>query len=218
MGWGLRITIEDALRIIEDIAETIEENKDLLTKLDSAIGDGDHGVNLSRGFQAARQKLCSTEYAEISAVLKTVGSTLVDSAGGAVGPLFGLAFIRASIVIEGKREVILDDLVRMFGAAEDGIISIGKAKVGEKTMLDAIHPAVESLKKAKKEKLSIISAFEQCVKAAENGMQNTIDMVAKRGRSMYLGNRTRGHQDVGATSCYLMLKSALETLKRLNTK
>jgi len=211
------ISREDVLKILEGIANTIEENLDCLTRLDSAIGDGDHGINLKRGFIEVRRKLNELKGENVGTVLKSVGSTLVSSVGGAVGPLYGIAFIKAGETVEGKHEVNLKDLVEMFEAAKQGIVGIGKAKLGEKTMLDAIYPAVEALKKAANKSFTLIEAFEKSVNAAEEGMKSTIHMVAKRGRSMYLGERSRGIQDVGATSCYLILRSALETLKKLRS-
>lgn len=206
------INAEETLKIIENIAKAIEENKEYLTRLDSEIGDGDHGINLSRGFTELQHKLSELKGKDIGTILKTVGSAIIDSVGGAVGPLYGIAFIRAGGVIEGKHEIDLNDLVKMFEAAEQGIIDVGNAKLGEKTMLDAVHPAVEALKEAANKNHTLVKALKQSVNAAERGMKNTIQMVAKRGRSMYLGERTLGHQDVGATSCYLMLKSVLDTV------
>lgn len=207
------IDTDEMLKVIENIAKTVEENKDYLTRLDSEIGDGDLSINLNRGFTEVRRKLAQLKGKDAGTILKTVGSTLIESVGGAVGPLYGVAFMKAGGVVEGKLEIDLSDLVRMFEVAEQGIVGIGSAKLGEKTMLDAVHPAVEALKEAASKNYTLLKAFEQSVKAAERGMKNTIQMVAKKGRSMYLGERARGHQDVGATSCYLMLKSVLDTLK-----
>jgi len=209
----LTITAKDTLLAIETIAKTIEENKDYLTRLDSAVGDGDHGINLSTGFRIVKRKLPDLEGRDIGSILETVGLTLIDSVGGAVGPLYGTAFVKAGTVVKGKREIDLNDLVKMFEAARQGVMTIGNAKVGEKTMLDAIHPAVEALKEKANKNSTLIEALVQSVKAAERGMESTKLMLAKRGRSMYLGDRSRGHQDVGATSSYLMLKSVLDTLE-----
>ena len=212
------IRAKDLLKIIENMAYAIEKNVDYLTRLDSEIGDGDHGINLNRSFKEIRQKLGGLKDGDFGMILKMVGSTLISSTGGAVGPLYGTAFMRGGEVVEGKREIDLNDLVEIFDAAERGIQSIGGAKVGEKTMLDTFHPAVETLKEAKSKNFDLIEAFKQCVGAAEKGMQSTKQMVAKKGRSMFLGERARGHQDVGATSCYLMLKSALDSLETLRQK
>lgn len=205
---------EDVIKVLEDIASTIEKNKDYLTELDSAIGDGDHGINLNRGFTEVRRKLDELkENEDIGAILKIVGSTLISSVGGSVGFLYGTAFTRAGKAVENKRQIDIKDLAKLFDAAEKGIMDVGGARLGDKTMLDAIHPAVETLKEAANKNLTLIKALEKSVKAAEHGVKRTVEMTAKKGRSMYLGERSRGHQDVGATSFYLIIRSSLETLK-----
>jgi len=207
------IKVECVLKILGGMSDTIKENRDYLTMLDSAIGDGDHGINLDKGLSEVRSKLDELRNKDIGTILKTVGSTLISSVGGAVGPLYGIAFMKAGEVAEGKYEVDLHDLVKMFEAAEEGIVNIGEAKLGEKTMLDALHPSVEALKEATNKNCTLIEALEKSVNAAEKGMKHTKQIIAKRGRSMYIGERSRGHQDVGATSYYLILKSTLEALK-----
>ena len=209
------ISADEATKIIEGIAREIERNTDYLTRLDQAIGDGDHGINLAKGFRAVLERLNDLKGKDIGKTLKSVGMILVSNVGGAVGPLYGSAFMNAGNVVEGKTEVNLSDMAKMFEAAEQGIIDIGKASFGEKTMLDAVHPAVIAIRKALEQNRPLIEAFEVSLVAAEEGMKSTIDRISKRGRSSYLGERSRGHQDVGATSTYVMLKSALDTLKRL---
>jgi len=204
-----------AVDIIRGIATDIEENVGYLTQLDQAIGDGDHGINLANGFRAVRERLDELEGKDIGGILKHVGTTLVSNVGGTAGPLYGMAFMKAGESVAGKTELDANDLAKMFEAAEQGIVGIGKAQLGEKTMLDAIHPAVIATKDAANHGKSLIEALEIGVKAAEEGMRNTINMVSKRGRASYLGERSRGHQDVGATSACIMLESALKTLKRL---
>jgi len=205
----------ETIRIIEGIAHEIERSMDYLTRLDQAIGDGDHGINLTKGFRAVSERLDELKGKDIGGILRVVGMMLVSHVGGAVGPLYGIAFMKAGGAIDGKTEVDVSDLAKMFEAAEQGIMDMGKASLGEKTMLDAIHPAVIAIRKATEQNKPLIEAFEIGVRAAEEGMKSTIDMVSKRGRSSYLGERSRGHQDVGATSTYIMLKSALDTLRRL---
>lgn len=151
-------------------------------------------------------------------VLETVGNILISSVGGAAGPLYGIAFVRAGSVVKGKREVDLNDLANMLEAAEKGILDIGGAALGEKTMLDAIHPAVLAIRRSAEENTSLIEGFERCVKAAERGLNSTIDMVAKRGRASYLGLRSKGHPDVGAASVLVILKSALDVLTKLKAQ
>jgi dihydroxyacetone kinase-like protein len=209
------IRLEEALKIIEGVAYDIEKNIDYITRLDQAIGDGDHGINLTKGFRAVLEKLNELKGKDVGGILKSVGMTLMSNVGGAAGPLYGIAFIKAGVAAEGKKEINVNDFVKIFEAAEQAIIDMGKASLGEKTMLDAIHPAVIAIRKAKDQNKPLIETFEIGVKAAEEGMKSTIDMVSKRGRSSYLGERSRGHQDVGATSTVIMLKSALDKLKEL---
>jgi dihydroxyacetone kinase-like protein len=210
------ISAEEAIRIIENIALDIERNQDYLTDLDQAIGDGDHGINLTRGFKVVLETIKELKENNIGEILKKVGSTLISNLGGAVGPLYGFAFIRAGESVGDKNEVDIKDLAGMFEAAEKGIMTIGNAQLEEKTMLDTIHPAVLAMRKAAEKNYSIVSSFKICVKAAEEGMKKTIDMISKRGRSSYLGNRSKGHQDVGATSAYIMLNSAMNSLEKIN--
>jgi len=207
------IKTEEMLKVIRNIADVIKENRDYLTMLDSEIGDGDHGINMNRGFLAVQHKLADFRDKDIGTILKNVGSTLFASAGGTGGPLYGTAFMKAGEVVEGKCEIDLNDLVKMFEAAEQGIVDIGNAELVEKTMLDALHPAVETLKESANRNSTLIEALGECANAAYRGMKNTRQMIAKKGRAMYLGERGRGHQDVGATSFYLILKSTVNTLE-----
>lgn len=206
-----------AIEIIREITFSIEKNIDYLTQLDQAIGDGDHGINLANGLRAVREKLNEVEANDLAGLLKRVGMMIVSNVGGTAGPLYGMAFMKAGEPVAGKTSVDVNDLANMFEAAEQGIIGIGKGSVGEKTMLDAIHPAVLAVKEAARQNRSLIEALEAGSKAAEEGMKSTINMVAKRGRASYLGERSRGHQDVGATSVHIMLESALATMKRLES-
>lgn len=209
---------EDTIIVLKGIADGIEKNIDCLTTLDQAIGDGDHGINLGNGFMTVKQKLDELGGNDVGSILKSVGQILISNVGGAVGPLYGMAFMRAGAAVVGKNEINLNDVANMFEAAEKGIMDIGKASLGEKTMLDAIHPAVLAMRKAVDEKRSLIEALDSSVQAAEEGVKSTINMVSKRGRSSYLGERSRGHQDVGATSSYIILKSVLDTLKSLRDR
>lgn len=203
------------IEIIRGIATDIEKNLEYLTQLDQVIGDGDHGINLTNGFRTINRRLDELKGKEIGEILKSVGTMLVSNVGGTAGPLYGMAFMKAGDAVIGKTDLGAVELAKMFEAAEQGVIGIGKAQLGEKTMLDAIHPAVIAVKDAVNNDRPLIEALDAGVKAAEEGMKNTIDMVSKRGRSSYLGERSKGHQDVGATSVYIMLESALRTLKKL---
>jgi len=209
------VTVEHMIRIIEGIVKEIDRNVEYLTNLDQAIGDGDHGITLRNGFKVILDRIGELKGKDAGQVLETVGNILISSVGGAAGPLYGIAFIRAGSVVKGKHEVGLNDLANMFEAAEKGIVDIGGAALGEKTMLDAIHPAVLAVRQSAEENTSLMEGFQRGVGAAEQGLNSTVDMVAKRGRASYLGLRSKGHPDVGAASAYVILKSALNELARL---
>lgn len=196
--------------VIFAIVETIEENKKYLTQLDAAIGDGDHGHNMAKGFGAAKEKLESTSPETPADILKAVGMALVSKVGGAAGPLYGTAFLNASKSVAGKTELDLNDFQVMLESALDGVKSRGKATVGEKTMVDAIEPALEALKKAIAEGSSTKEAMDKAVAAAEEGVNYTKTIIAKKGRASYLGERSIGHIDPGAMSSFVILKTIAE--------
>ena len=196
--------------VIFAIIETIEENKKYLTQLDAAIGDGDHGHNMAKGFGAAKEKLESTSAETPSDILKAVGMALVSKVGGAAGPLYGTAFLNASKSVAGKTELDLNDFQVMLESALDGVKSRGKATVGEKTMVDAIEPALDALKKAIEEGSSTREAMDKAVAAAEEGVNYTKTIIAKKGRASYLGERSIGHIDPGAMSSLVILKAIAE--------
>lgn len=202
------------LKMVYDIAAIIKENKGLLTELDAAIGDSDHGINLDKGFQAVAEKLKAAGEADCGTILKTTAMTLISTVGGASGPLYGTAFLKASGVAAGKTELDGEALVKMFDEGIKGIVMRGKAQKGEKTMLDALIPAYEALKASLESGETAAEAFEKAAGAAWEGVEYTKTIIATKGRASYLGERSLGHQDPGATSSYLMLKAAAETLKR----
>jgi len=206
------VSKEQIIQWIQAIALVLEQNKDYLTELDAAIGDADHGINMNRGFQKVISQLPSVADKDIGSILKTVSMTLISSVGGASGPLYGTMFLRASTAVAGKSELTDEDMVALLQAAVDGIIQRGKANLGDKTMLDALSPASEAFKQAVANNASTQEALQQAVAAAEEGMKNTIPLVAKKGRASYLGDRSANHQDPGATSAYLILKTLLETV------
>ncbi|MFN8483733.1 MAG: dihydroxyacetone kinase subunit DhaL [Anaerolineae bacterium] len=197
---------------IQAYVAVVRENRDYLTQLDAAIGDADHGANMDRGFQAVLTKLPTVADKDIGAILKTVGMTLVSTVGGAGGPLYGTLFMQAGQAEAGKNEMSDQDVVAMFEAALKGVIVRGKAEVGDKTMVDTLTPAVTALKAAVDGGAPIKEALQQAAAAAEEGMKGTIPLVARKGRASYLGERSAGHQDPGATSSYLLIKTAAETL------
>jgi dihydroxyacetone kinase-like protein len=197
---------------IEAYAAVLAENKSYLTDLDSAIGDGDHGVNMDRGFQAVHDKLASTAEQDIGAIFKNVAMTLISTVGGASGPLYGTFFLQMGMVTGGKYELTLDDWISAVESGIDGVIRRGKANPGDKTMVDSLLPALEALKKASGGGKCLADALAESAKAAQGGMKDTIPLVAKKGRASYLGERSAGHQDPGATSSYLLFKTAAEAL------
>jgi dihydroxyacetone kinase-like protein len=202
------ITKNDVLKIVDKIVEVIEENKEYLTELDAAIGDADHGINLDRGFDAVKQKLTTLpETTDIGTILRTIGMTLVSTVGGASGPLYGTAFMRAGQVVQGKNELSEEDIVKIFEAALDGIKQRGKAEAGDKTMIDSIEPAYKALKESLENNIALPEALNRAANAAKEGMEYTKNISARKGRASYLGERSIGHLDPGATSAYLMIKT-----------
>jgi dihydroxyacetone kinase-like protein len=193
---------------IKDFAAEIAANRDYLIQLDSAIGDADHGANMDRGFQAVLAKLPGVADKDIGAILKTVGMTLVSTVGGAGGPLYGTLFIQMGNATAGKLELSLDDWIAALEAGVTGVTLRGKANPGDKTMVDSLTPALAALKAAGEAGLAPAEALSQAAAAAEQGMTATIPLVARKGRASYLGERSAGHQDPGATSSYLLMKTA----------
>jgi dihydroxyacetone kinase-like protein len=206
----MTISRQDVLNWITAVAAVLDENRDYLTRLDSAIGDADHGMNMSRGFQAVMAKLPTIGDKDIGTIFKTVGMTLVSTVGGAAGPLYGTFFMQAGSASAGKQELTATDWSAALEAAIAGVVMRGKAVLGDKTMVDSLTPALEALKAAIAEQQTLSMALERSAQAAEKGMLATIPLVARKGRASYLGERSAGHQDPGATSSYLILKSAAQ--------
>jgi dihydroxyacetone kinase-like protein len=200
---------------LEKICEVVEEQKTYLSELDGAIGDGDHGVNMAKCFREVKKKLGTNQGKDLQSILKDVGMVVLNSVGGAMGALYGTFFLKLAQEAAGKSELRLGDLVRMLQVAEKGVLEIGKAKPGDKTLIDTLSPAVRSLEQAEKESKSLAEALADFQEAARKGMESTKDMVAKMGRASRLGERTVGHQDAGATSCYLILQALTKGLTQL---
>ena len=207
-----RITSAHLMRVVEDMCDTMEQEKDYLSELDGAIGDGDHGVNMAKCFREVRKKLPESEGKDVGTLFKNVGTVVLNSVGGAMGALYGTFFLRLAQESAGKMEIDLHDLLRMFKAGEKGIREIGKANVADKTLLDTLVPAVSALERAKQEGKSLPEALSDFEQAAKQGMESTKELIAKVGRSSRLGERTRGHQDAGATSCYFILRAFSQAL------
>jgi len=205
------ITTEDTVHWLQQLAQVLHENREYLTQLDSPIGDADHGINMDRGFKAVMDKLPTVANMDIGSILKTVGTTLVSTVGGASGPLYGTAFLRAGMATAGKYELYEADYTTMLEAALEGIRARGKAQPGEKTIVDALTPALAAAREAQAKGLDISHITRSASDAAEAGMKATIPMLATKGRASYLGERSIGHQDPGATSSWLMLKTLADT-------
>ena len=194
-------------KALEAMCDTIEAEKDTLSELDGAIGDGDHGVNMAKCFREVKKKLAESSAADMNALFNDVGMVVLNSVGGAMGALYGTFFLKMAQERAGKSELGLNDLVSMFQTAEQGILDIGKASPGDKTLIDTLSPAVRALEQSARDGLALPTALGNFEQAAQQGMESTKDMLAKMGRASRLGERTIGHQDAGATSCYLILRS-----------
>jgi len=197
---------------IRAFAAVVAENKEYLTELDAAIGDADHGINMNRGMQAVLGKMDAGEPADIGALLKTVGMTLVSTVGGAGGPLYGTLFLQMGTSATGKSDLSGDDWAAALAAGVAGVQRRGKAELGDKTMIDALVPAVEAVSSALADGSTLDEALRRSAEAAQEGMTATIPLVARKGRASYLGERSANHQDPGATSSWLLLRTAAETL------
>lgn len=206
------ITRDDIVSWLQCYRQVLGENKDYLTGLDSAIGDADHGANMDRGFAAVVEKLPTAADKDIGAILKLTGMTLVSTVGGAGGPLYGTLFMRAGAAVDGKLELSAADFAVALEAGLAGVQQRGKATTGEKTMVDALTPACAAMRQAVDGGAETGAALEAAAAAAEHGMKATIPMLATKGRASYLGERSIGHQDPGATSSYLLLRCAADCL------
>ena len=204
----MAVTKNDVLKWVRTYAQVIADNKDYLTELDSPIGDADHGANMHRGFRAVLEKLSDNDDKDIGKILMGVGMALLSKVGGAGGPLYSTVFIQMGKSINGKEEFNLEDWTNALEAATQGVVRLGKASPGDKTMVDALTPAVQALKESIEQGLTLEEGLKKSAKAAEEGMIATIPLVARKGRASYLGERSAGHQDPGATSTFLLLDTA----------
>ena len=200
------VSNDKVLSILLQIGEKIEEEKLFLTELDNVIGDGDHGINMARGFDAVKAKVPMMEGKDVGTILKTTGMALVSTVGGASGPLYGTAFMQAGKAMAGKMEIGMEDFLAIMEAAIAGVQMRGKSTTGEKTMLDAMVPAYEAMKKSYAEAGDAKKAIDDGLAAAKEGIEYTKTIIATKGRASYLGERSIGHQDPGATSFTVMLE------------
>ena len=206
-------SVQSLIKIIDAIGDAIIENKEYLTDLDRPIGDSDHGFNMAKGFNVVKQKLQGMEDGSIENLFKGVAMALISTVGGASGPLYGTAFLQASKVMKDKDEITGEDAVAIFEEAAAGIAKRGRSHQGEKTMLDALIPATEMLKAGIAAGKSLAEAFEKAAQSALEGVEYTKTIIATKGRASYLGERSIGHQDPGATSSYIIIDTIAKALK-----
>ncbi|MEV6599761.1 dihydroxyacetone kinase subunit DhaL [Actinoplanes sp. NPDC051346] len=197
---------------LQEFAGLISAGKDLLTRLDSAIGDADHGVNMDRGMTAVLAATRDETAATPADLLKRTGMTLVSRVGGASGPLYGTAFLRMAAAAGDAATLDARGFAKVLRAGLDGVVARGKAQAGDKTMYDALAPAVDALDTALDAGQPLREALRTAVRAAEEGRDATTGMIARKGRASYLGERSVGHQDPGATSVTLLLTAAATAL------
>jgi dihydroxyacetone kinase-like protein len=206
------VSLERLLAWLRALAAVLAEHKDELTELDAAIGDADHGINMERGFSAVLADLEANPPADAGAALKTTALALIRTVGGAAGPLYGTFFLRASSACAGLRELAPADWAAAFRQGVEGVRQRGKAEPGDKTMLDALSPAAEAIEEALGQGLGLAEILGRAERAAEAGMKATIALRARKGRASYLGERSIGHQDPGATSAHLLARTAAAVL------
>jgi dihydroxyacetone kinase-like protein len=198
-------TVQDWM---QRFAAAMAEHRQELVALDTAIGDGDHGTNMDRGMRKALEKLESQEQADAGAVLKTVAMALISNVGGAAGPLYGTLMLQMGTALAGETEVDLPTYAAAWRKGMEGVQARGKAEAGDKTMIDALIPGVAALEAAS----DLDGGLDAAAQAAQDGMKATTPMIARKGRASYLGERSKDHQDPGATSTYYLFKSAAEAL------
>lgn len=197
----MNLTVDKAKKWILTLNDKLQEQKMYLTELDQAIGDGDHGLNMARGFEEAAKRIGNGEYEDLGKLFKDVSMALLSKVGGASGPLYGTVFMKLSASLNGKSDVGQEDFSRALQSALDGLKMRGKAQIGEKTMVDVWEPVVEFVRKT--------SDFQtdELVRLAKEQMEATKDMEATKGRAAYLGKRSVGHIDPGAASSYLFFET-----------
>ena len=205
---------EGLLAWLRELHRVYTENREALTELDAAIGDADHGINMDRGFTAVAEAIEKNPPADMPAVLKTAAMVLIRTVGGASGPLYGTFFLRAAGACAGKTQLAANDVAALFGAGTRGVVDRGKAQAGDKTMVDVLLPAAAAMQYAAAGDGHMRAVLSAGVAAAEDAMHKTVDMQARKGRASYMGARSIGHQDPGATSAFLMIRAAADTWNR----
>ncbi|GAA2817904.1 dihydroxyacetone kinase subunit DhaL [Kribbella solani] len=205
--------VESFVGWLRDVAGAMHENAGYLTELDSAIGDADHGANMDRGFQAVVAVLDESSFGSADELLKKAGMTLVSKVGGASGPLYGTFFLRFGTALAGVDPITPEAIGTALHAGVEGVLARGKAELGDKTMYDAWAPALDAYDAAVAGGADLGAALTAAAEAAAKGRDGTVPMVARKGRASYLGERSVGHQDPGATSSTLIVESAARTLR-----
>ena len=212
------IDLETLISLLGAVANVAMREQKVLTELDAAIGDGDFGSSISSGFRKVKGHLPEMEKTNAGDILKKVGMTLATSVGGVSGPIWSTAFLRAGIKAGDKTELNLSDLSEMMESALEGIQARGEAKLGDKTLVDALHPAVKEIKQASEENISLSMALRRVADAARKGSDRTVDMVAKKGRASYLGDRSKGHRDAGSWAVAVILEEIARNLEKGEAK
>ncbi len=212
------IDLEMLISLLDAVASIIIRQQKVLTELDAVIGDGDFGSSLSSGFSKVQEQLPEIEKTNMGDILKKVGMTLTTSVGGVSGPIWGTAFMRAGIKAGDKTGLNLSDISEVMESALEGIQARGEANLGDKTLVDALHPAVKELKRASEENISLSEALKRAAKAARKGSDKTVEMIAKKGRASYLGERSKGHRDAGSWAIVLILEEIARNLEKWEEK
>jgi phosphoenolpyruvate---glycerone phosphotransferase subunit DhaL len=201
-------------QIVLELVGTIQTNAGYLSEIDGAIGDGDHGINMGKGFSRAGDLLAAGKGQDLAGSLNVLGQVLLTEIGGAMGPLYGTFFLEMAQACQGKNEIDAVTFGQMLAAAYAGVVDVGGAKVGDKTLVDTLAPAVAAYQNALAQGLSFAAALQALSAAAADGKESTRQLVAKIGRASRLGERSRGVLDAGATSCYLILSSLADSMSR----
>ncbi|MCG8481688.1 MAG: dihydroxyacetone kinase subunit L [Clostridia bacterium] len=210
----MEFTNEEGIVVLYDLIKKIQENKQYLSEIDGAIGDGDHGINMSKGFTIAEEKLNKDKF-NMSEGFMVLSKALMEKVGGSMGPLYGKFFLGMSIASKGKENIDQDVIKEMLDKAYVGITSISQAKIGDKSLIDVLEPAIKAYAEKTTLGEGVVPSLEYMKEVSEQGMISTIDMVAKIGRASRLGERSRGHQDAGATSCNIILQSFATSIIKL---
>jgi dihydroxyacetone kinase-like protein len=204
------VSTQDVLRWLAASQKVFADNRQRLTEMDQAVGDGDFGISLDRGFTAVQAELSANPPADTRTVFSNVATVLIKTMGGSSGPLLGTFFLRAGATCAGKSELAAADVVTLFQAGVEGLQQRGKAERGDKTMMDAWLPAVDAMRGAVEAGGGLAEVLDRGVAAAEAGAQATTTMQARKGRGSYLGERSVGHPDPGAVAVHLLLKAAAD--------